>query len=96
MQIERFLSYLKKEAGYVIAPAEFVDKPYSIIIKFYNYKNKVEEENLKRLMTRAFRIPPDEIQVSYEENEKIKPTVEIWLGTKPIPKRPNRLQVQNR
>ena len=80
-QVERFLYLLKNESDYVIAPAEYINNNFSTVIKFYNYRNPKEEELLKNLITKLFNTATENIKVTYEENAKIKPTVEIWLGT---------------
>lgn len=80
--IERMVSILKSKNNYVTAPSEFIDKTFSTVIKFYNYKNKDEEILIQELIAKLFSVSPKNIQVKYEENPKIKPTVEIWLGTR--------------
>lgn len=81
-QVNRFLGILKSKSEYVIAPAEYIDKNFSTIIKFYNYKNEDEENYLKKLVADLFNMSPDNIRVKYEENPNIKTTVEIWIGTR--------------
>lgn len=80
------LSILNSKVDYVIAPSEYIDKYFPTVIKFYNYQNKDEEMLIREMIAKYFSISPGNIQVKYEKNEKIKPTVEIWLGTQ-APKR---------
>jgi hypothetical protein len=83
-QVSRFLSVLKRNSDYVIAPAEYVDKSFSTVIKFYNYTNTDEEKKLTTLIARQFNIDNDKILVKHEKNINVKNIVEIWIGTRPL------------
>lgn len=81
-RLNRFLDLLKSKSDYVVLPPEFIDQPFSTVIKFYNYQNADEEKILKNLLTKYFDISEKRIAIKYEKNKKIKPTVEVWIGTK--------------
>lgn len=81
-RIKRLLYLLNSKIDYVIAPPEYIDKFFPTVVKFYNFQNKDEEMLIREMIGKNFNISPGDIQVRYEENEKIKPTVEIWLGTR--------------
>ncbi len=86
-QVEQLLGNLKVKSNYYVAPPEYIDNSFPTVIKFYNYQNKEEEELLKELVAKQFRLKPDNIDVKYETNPKIKSTIEIWIGTRPVTKR---------
>jgi hypothetical protein len=83
-RLNRFMVLLKSKSEYVVLPPEFVDQPFSTVIKFYNYTNEDEEKLLKNLLVKYFDVAEKNILVKYEKNEKIKTTVEVWIGTRPI------------
>jgi hypothetical protein len=87
VQLSRFLTILKNKSNYVVAPPEYSDKPFSTVIKFYNYTNADEEKLLAGSIAKQFKIDPDLILIKHEKNINIKPTVEIWIGTRPLPVR---------
>lgn len=86
--INRFLFLLKARSEYVVAPAEYINKPFSTLIKFYNYTNADEENKLTNMIAGHFNIAPETIQVKHEKNPNIKTTVEIWIGTSRTAARP--------
>lgn len=75
---------LKAKSEYVMAPPEYVNGVFPTVIKFYNYQNADEEKLLKGLLTSYFGIAEKNILVKYEKNEKLKTTVELWIGTRPV------------
>ena len=79
--INKLSAKLKNNNHYYVAPAEFIDNSFATIIKFYNYKNEGDEKELIALVAKQFRIDPDRIKVKHETNKKIKPTIEIWIGS---------------
>ncbi len=81
-EIKRLLSVLKAKSEYIIVPPEYIDKVFGTTIKFYNYRNADEEKSLIRLLSRYLRISAKEIEIKYEQNKNIKPTVEVWIGTR--------------
>lgn len=81
-QVERLSEILKNNSNYYIAPAEYIDNNFPMVIKFYNYENAEEENLLKNIIARQFDLDPQSIPVNYENNDKIKSTVEIWIGTR--------------
>lgn len=80
--INRLQAVLKAKSEYVIAPPEYIDGAFATVIKFYNYQNTDEENRLKALLAKYFGISEKNIVVKYEKNEKIKTTVELWIGTR--------------
>lgn len=82
-QVNRLLSNLKNNSDYVVAPAEYIDKSFSTVIKFYNYTNADEEKKLTTLIAKQFNIAADKIVVTHERSTKVKTIVEIWIGTRP-------------
>lgn len=94
-QVEELLGYLKVKSNYYIAPPEYIDNSFPTVIKFYNYKNDEEERLLKELVAKQFRLKPDNIDVQYESNPKIKSTIEIWIGTRPVAVRQMMIQKAN-
>ena len=87
-QVNRFLGILKNNSDYVVAPAEYIDKSFSTVIKFYNYTNADEEKKLTSLIARQFNIAADKILVTHERSTKVKTLVEVWIGTRPVVTRP--------
>lgn len=75
---------LENKSDYIIAPPEYIDGAFTTVIKFYNFKNADEEKLLKNSLTKYFGIPEKNIAIKYEKNVKIKPTVEVWIGTRPV------------
>lgn len=94
-QVEQLLGNLKVKANYYVAPPEYIDNSFPTVIKFYNYQNKEDEELLKELVAKHFRLKPDNIDVKYETNPKIKSTIEIWIGTRPVNVRQMMIQKVN-
>lgn len=87
-RINRFLGVLKNNSEFVVAPAEFINRSFSTVIKFYNYTNADEEKMLTALIARHFNIAADKILVSHEKNTKVKNLVEVWIGNRPVVSRP--------
>lgn len=81
-QVEQLLSNFKANKKYYVAPPEYVDNSFTTVIKFYNFKNEDEEKELKELVARQFKMDANNIRVTYENNPKIKSTIEIWIGTR--------------
>jgi len=82
--VNKMQAVLKSKSAYVIAPPEYIDEAFSTVIRFYNYRNADEEKILKDLLVKYFDIPEKSITIKYEKNEKIKTTVEVWIGTRPV------------
>ncbi len=80
--VEKMLYSLKKESNYIVAPPEYINNSFPTVIKFYNYKNEREERFLTKLIASYFNISPQDIQVKYDENAKIKSTIEIWIDSR--------------
>lgn len=83
-QVNRFLSILKRNSDYVVAPPEYIDNSFTTVIKFYNYINTDEEKKLTDLIAKQFNIDTDKILVKHEKNANVKTIVEIWIGTRPL------------
>ncbi len=84
VQINQFLSMLKNNSDYVVAPPEYIDNSFTTVIKFYNYINTDEENKLTDLIAKQFNIDTDKILVKHEKNANVKTIVEIWIGTRPL------------
>jgi DNA primase catalytic subunit len=82
--VNRLQAILEDKSNYIIAPPEYINGSFGTVIKFYNYQNTDEENLLKSFLTKYFGIPAKSIAVKYEKNVKIKPTVEVWIGTRPV------------
>jgi uncharacterized coiled-coil protein SlyX len=80
--VNKLQSALKEKTDYVMAPPEYINSAFSTVIKFYNYQNADEEKQLKSLLTKYFNIPEKNMVIKYENNPKIKTTVELWIGTR--------------
>ncbi len=93
-RVEELSGFLKDHSNYYIAPAEYIDNNFPTVIKFYNYENAEEEDLLKNIVSKLFNLEPKNIPVNYEKNDKIKSTVEIWIGTKPSSVRQMMIQKQ--
>ena len=83
-QVNQFLSILKKNSDYLLAPPEYIDNSFSTVIKFYNYTNADEEKELTTLIAKQFNIDTDKILIRHEKNANVKTIVEIWIGTRPL------------
>lgn len=91
-RIEKMLHSIKKDNRFIIAPPEYVNSSFPTIIKFYNYNDRDQEKLLIEMVAQFFNIDAKDIRVKQETNEKIKNTIEIWIGTKD--ERQNVQQVQ--
>jgi hypothetical protein len=93
-RIERLSAMIKENSNYYIAPAEYIDNNFPTVIKFYNYENAEEENVLKNIIAKNFDLDPRSIPVNHEKNDKIKSTIEIWLGTRKMDIRQMMIQKQ--
>lgn len=91
----KLAAYIKRKSDYVVAPPEYVNQPFSTLIKFYNYRNSDEERTLIKLISSLFKIDPKSIRVTYQKNPDIKNTVEIWINTKTISINTQQMQKKN-
>ena len=81
-QVNKLISYLKRNNNYFVAPVEILSSNFNTIIKIYNYDNETEENRLRETISTIFGLPPDRVAINHLSDPKImKPTIEIWLGS---------------
>ena len=81
-QVTEVANYLRKNGEYFIAPPELLERPFSNLIKVYNYEDKDQVMKFREIIAGILRLPADQVPVKYLDDSKQgqKSMIEVWIG----------------